>query len=121
MIYTVETHERPYNSTPWKKNILRMNAKTFNQFLNLIFITVECNRDQKGKLVGDPQYALTFNSSLRHTACRITAIEENQRLLYNYGTKETSYINAAFKKRLETVSGLNLDVMEKIENNAMAA
>lgn len=107
MIYTIETVERPYNNTPWRKNTLRMNAKKFNEFLNLIFISVEYTRDRNNKII-DAQYALTFNSSLRHTACRICSIEENARLLYNYGPKETSYINKIFEKRLNCVSGLSL-------------
>ncbi len=106
--YVVRTLERPYSSGDFNNLYTRqMNKEKFDEMVSLagFHITPEFSDTILDK-DGSPafmQYGMTFNSGLRHTACRVISIEMDNQLIYQYGNEETKYIDKGFEKRLATL------------------
>lgn len=96
-IYKIITMERPYDSGKYVQNELTMTEKRFQDFLMAVNITKAVD-EETGEFTG---YDITFNSGLRHTACRVTSISRKDELLYCYGAHCT--IEKFFDIRLEAV------------------
>jgi len=102
--YVVRTLERPYDSGDFKHYTRQMNKEKFDEMVSLagFHVTPEFSDTILDK-DGNPafmQYGMTFNSSLRHTACRVISIELDNQLIYQYGNEETKYVEESFEKRL---------------------
>jgi len=99
--YVVRTLERPYGSGDFKLYTRQMSEEKFNEMVDMrgFHITPEYSEtilDDKGNPVF-MQYGMTFNSSLRHTACRVMSIEQDNQLVYQYGNEETKYADKTFE------------------------
>ncbi len=110
MKYVVRTLERPYGSGDFKLYTRQMSEEKFNQMVNMKGFHImpeysETILDNKGN-PAFMQYGMTFNSSLRHTACRVVSIEVDNQLVYQYGNEETKYVEEKFEKMLTTVCDL---------------
>lgn len=101
-IYTITTMERKYNESPFIKNTLHMNQKKFDAFWATkgLYVTEELDEDEQFE-----QYGITFNSSVRHTACRVILIEKDQQILYNYGGVNSRVCTRMFEERLKQKLG----------------
>ena len=101
-IYTITTMERKYNESPFIKKTLHMNQKKFDAFLATkgLYVTEELDEDEQFE-----QYGITFNSSIRHTACRVVMIEKDQQVLYNYGGINSRICAKTFEERLKQKLG----------------
>lgn len=101
-IYTITTMERKYNESPFIKNILHMNQRKFDAFLATrgVYVTEELDKDEQFE-----QYGITFNSGLRHTACRVITIKKDQQVLYNYGGINSRVCTKMFEERLKQKLG----------------
>ena len=101
-IYTVTTMERKYDKSPFVKNILHMNQRKFDAFLATkgLYVTEELDEEEQFE-----QYGITFNSSVRHTACRVILIEKDQQVLYNYGGVNSRVCTRMFEERLKKKLG----------------
>jgi hypothetical protein len=102
--YVVRTLERPYGSGDFKLYTRQMSEEKFNEMVDMrgFHITPEYSEtilDDKGNPVF-MQYGMTFNSSLRHTACRVMSIEQDNQLVYQYGNEETKYADKTFEEIL---------------------
>jgi hypothetical protein len=119
MKYVVRTMERPYDGGEFKLYTRQMNKEKFNLMVNMrgFHITPEYSETIVDKN-GDPafmQYGMTFNSSLRHTACRVVFIELDNQLIYQYGNEETKFIDEKFNTELTMLYNI------KSENNQETA
>lgn len=84
LLYTLTTWERSYHKSGARYNTLKMDAKRFAAFLESAHVLDEETEDEDGKVI-DSQKGITFNSGLRHTACRVIRIEDAKgKLIYLY-------------------------------------
>lgn len=65
-----------------------------------LYVTEELDEDEQFE-----QYGITFNSSIRHTACRAVMIEKDQQVLYNYGGVNSRVCTRMFEERLKQKLG----------------
>lgn len=90
-MYTIRTMERPYATGKWEQNEFELLNDEFAEFLKAVFITEE--KDDNGDFI---QFGFTFNSGLRHKACRVTHIfyqnknsmSASMHLCYRYGNED---------------------------------
>lgn len=100
LLYTLTTWERSYHKSDAHYNTLKMDAKRFAAFLESAHVVDEDTEDEDGKVI-DSQKSITFNSGLRHTACRVIRIEEEQgRTIYLYHDNKMLRIYAPEMKAL---------------------
>lgn len=81
-MYTLTTWERSYHKNDAHYNTLQMDAEKFSEFLALAHVIDEEEEDESGDVI-DSQKGITFNSGIRHTACRVVRIEnEKGKVIY---------------------------------------
>ena len=83
MQYHINTIERPYKETKVYQNVLEMDEKRFDEFLEAVHIGQEEERDEDGKVI-DSQTVFVFNSGLRHRACKVIRMKDDLGILYQY-------------------------------------
>ncbi len=120
MKYVVRTMERPYSGGEFKLYTRQMNREKFNLMINMrgFHITPEYSETIVDKN-GNPafmQYGMTFNSSLRHTACRVVSIELDNQLIYQYGNEATKFVDEIFNNELSMLC----DIKKEKEQEAAA-
>lgn len=100
IMYQIDTMERPYHKTPFRKNQFLLNEKTFQEFLNAVTISKDID-PETGEIIDI--YSLTFNSGIRHTACRVCTISVDNEIIYNYGEGDAYICTKTFQKRLDDI------------------
>lgn len=96
--YLVETMEREYNKPPFKANSFFLSEKRFNEFINSVTISKDVD-EETGEILDT--FKLTFNSGLRHTACKVRTISIGKEIIYNYGEGDSYVCKKTFHDRLE--------------------
>ena len=82
-MYHINTIERPYKRTDVRQNVLEMDDKRFEEFLQAVTISKEEELDEDGDVL-DSQTIFVFNSGLRHTACKVIRMKDDKGVLYQY-------------------------------------
>lgn len=82
-MYHINTIERPYKRTDVRQNVLEMDDKRFEEFLQAVTISKEEELDEDDNVL-DSQTVFVFNSGLRHTACKVIRMKDDKGVLYQY-------------------------------------
>lgn len=82
-MYRINTIERPYKRTDVRQNVLEMDDKRFEEFLQAVTIDEEKDLDEDDNVL-DSQTVFVFNSGLRHTACKVIRMKDDKGVLYQY-------------------------------------